>query len=119
MDVPLILVCQNELRNTEMLSAACAVGVGCCFAAPIGGKTTRQQPDEQMRTKRSQRAGQRGVNLIPSLIKVSHREGRNSTLAAASRGSGKMKHHRYRAAVGWPVNCTACVILIMVFVIRV
>lgn len=28
---------QNELRNTEMLSAACAVGVGCCFAAPIGG----------------------------------------------------------------------------------
>uniref|UniRef100_A0A667ZC32 Chloride channel protein 2 n=1 Tax=Myripristis murdjan TaxID=586833 RepID=A0A667ZC32_9TELE len=27
----------NELRNTEMLSAACAVGVGCCFAAPIGG----------------------------------------------------------------------------------
>ncbi|KAL7850881.1 hypothetical protein AOLI_G00212370 [Acnodon oligacanthus] len=26
----------NELRNTEMLSAACAVGVGCCFAAPIG-----------------------------------------------------------------------------------
>ncbi|XP_071348621.1 chloride channel protein 2a isoform X1 [Trachinotus anak] len=29
--------CKNELRNTEMLSAACAVGVGCCFAAPIGG----------------------------------------------------------------------------------
>ncbi|XP_051736906.1 chloride channel protein 2a isoform X2 [Ctenopharyngodon idella] len=28
---------KNELRNTEMLSAACAVGVGCCFAAPIGG----------------------------------------------------------------------------------
>uniref|UniRef100_A0A7N6F7J1 Chloride channel protein 2 n=1 Tax=Anabas testudineus TaxID=64144 RepID=A0A7N6F7J1_ANATE len=28
---------RNELRNTEMLSAACAVGVGCCFAAPIGG----------------------------------------------------------------------------------
>uniref|UniRef100_A0A8C5ADG7 Chloride channel, voltage-sensitive 2a n=1 Tax=Gadus morhua TaxID=8049 RepID=A0A8C5ADG7_GADMO len=27
----------NEMRNTEMLSAACAVGVGCCFAAPIGG----------------------------------------------------------------------------------
>ncbi|KAK5919554.1 hypothetical protein CgunFtcFv8_023434 [Champsocephalus gunnari] len=27
----------NGLRNTEMLSAACAVGVGCCFAAPIGG----------------------------------------------------------------------------------
>ncbi len=22
-----------------MLSAACAVGVGCCFAAPIGGKS--------------------------------------------------------------------------------
>ncbi|KAM8838856.1 chloride channel protein 2-like isoform 2-T2 [Synchiropus picturatus] len=28
---------KNEMRNTEMLSAACAVGVGCCFAAPIGG----------------------------------------------------------------------------------
>ncbi|KAJ8271154.1 hypothetical protein GJAV_G00123360 [Gymnothorax javanicus] len=28
---------ENELRNIEMLSAACAVGVGCCFAAPIGG----------------------------------------------------------------------------------
>ncbi|KAM4887278.1 chloride channel protein 2 isoform 1-T1 [Thomomys bottae] len=28
---------QNESRNTEMLAAACAVGVGCCFAAPIGG----------------------------------------------------------------------------------
>uniref|UniRef100_A0A452TG16 Chloride channel protein 2 n=1 Tax=Ursus maritimus TaxID=29073 RepID=A0A452TG16_URSMA len=26
---------QNESRNTEMLAAACAVGVGCCFAAPI------------------------------------------------------------------------------------
>uniref|UniRef100_A0A3B4WWT6 Chloride voltage-gated channel 2 n=1 Tax=Seriola lalandi dorsalis TaxID=1841481 RepID=A0A3B4WWT6_SERLL len=31
------MVKMNELRNTEMLSAACAVGVGCCFAAPIGG----------------------------------------------------------------------------------
>lgn len=40
----LIVVGQNELRNTEMLSAACAVGVGCCFAAPIGGKTTWLQP---------------------------------------------------------------------------
>lgn len=28
---------QNESRNTEMLAAACAVGVGSCFAAPIGG----------------------------------------------------------------------------------
>lgn len=41
---PSVCVCvciwQNELRNTEMLSAACAVGVGCCFAAPIGGKIT-------------------------------------------------------------------------------
>uniref|UniRef100_A0A665V084 4Fe-4S ferredoxin-type domain-containing protein n=1 Tax=Echeneis naucrates TaxID=173247 RepID=A0A665V084_ECHNA len=27
----------NESRNIEMLAAACAVGVGCCFAAPIGG----------------------------------------------------------------------------------
>ncbi|XP_076000985.1 chloride channel protein 2a isoform X1 [Genypterus blacodes] len=33
----LTLLGQNEMRNTEMLSAACAVGVGCCFAAPIGG----------------------------------------------------------------------------------
>lgn len=23
-----------------MLAAACAVGVGCCFAAPIGGRVT-------------------------------------------------------------------------------
>ncbi|XP_051778106.1 chloride channel protein 2c isoform X3 [Erpetoichthys calabaricus] len=28
---------KNESRNIEMLAAACAVGVGCCFAAPIGG----------------------------------------------------------------------------------
>ena len=28
---------QNESRNTEMLAAACAVGVACTFAAPIGG----------------------------------------------------------------------------------
>lgn len=28
---------QNESRNTEMLAAACAVGVASCFAAPIGG----------------------------------------------------------------------------------
>ncbi|NXX81834.1 CLCN2 protein, partial [Urocolius indicus] len=28
---------KNEARNIEMLAAACAVGVGCCFAAPIGG----------------------------------------------------------------------------------
>ncbi|XP_029964955.1 chloride channel protein 2 isoform X4 [Salarias fasciatus] len=35
-DVSLIGV-KNESRNIEMLAAACAVGVGCCFAAPIGG----------------------------------------------------------------------------------
>lgn len=29
---------QNESRNTEMLAAACAVGVASCFAAPIGGE---------------------------------------------------------------------------------
>ncbi|XP_043347993.1 chloride channel protein 2 isoform X1 [Dermochelys coriacea] len=28
---------ENQSRNIEMLAAACAVGVGCCFAAPIGG----------------------------------------------------------------------------------
>ena len=27
----------EESRVTELLSAACAVGVSCCFAAPIGG----------------------------------------------------------------------------------
>merc|ERR1719210_133858 len=27
----------NESRNSEMLAAACAVGVACCFASPIGG----------------------------------------------------------------------------------
>uniref|UniRef100_A0A672ISK7 Chloride channel 2c n=1 Tax=Salarias fasciatus TaxID=181472 RepID=A0A672ISK7_SALFA len=27
----------SHLSNIEMLAAACAVGVGCCFAAPIGG----------------------------------------------------------------------------------
>ncbi|XP_010209274.1 PREDICTED: chloride channel protein 2, partial [Tinamus guttatus] len=27
---------ENEARKIEMLAAACAVGVGCCFAAPIG-----------------------------------------------------------------------------------
>ncbi|KGL72445.1 Chloride channel protein 2, partial [Tinamus guttatus] len=29
---------ENEARKIEMLAAACAVGVGCCFAAPIGGR---------------------------------------------------------------------------------
>ena len=28
----------NESHKTEMLAAACAVGVACSFAAPIGGK---------------------------------------------------------------------------------
>ncbi|CAG9861445.1 unnamed protein product [Phyllotreta striolata] len=28
---------ENENRNTEMLAAACAVGVASCFAAPVGG----------------------------------------------------------------------------------
>ncbi|KAI5713177.1 hypothetical protein M8J75_014240 [Diaphorina citri] len=28
---------ENESRNSEMLAAACAVGVGSCFGAPIGG----------------------------------------------------------------------------------
>jgi chloride channel 2 len=28
---------ENESRTTEMLAAACAVGVGSCFAAPVGG----------------------------------------------------------------------------------
>lgn len=27
-----------------MLAAACAVGVGCCFAAPIGGRQSAQLP---------------------------------------------------------------------------
>merc|ERR1719495_897791 len=27
----------NESRNSEMLEAACAVGVACCFGSPIGG----------------------------------------------------------------------------------
>ena len=30
---------ENESRNSEMLAAACAVGVGACFAAPVGGKS--------------------------------------------------------------------------------
>jgi H+/Cl- antiporter ClcA len=28
---------ENESRQTEMLAAACAVGVATCFGAPIGG----------------------------------------------------------------------------------
>lgn len=28
-----------------MLAAACAVGVGCCFAAPIGGRVTLGPPN--------------------------------------------------------------------------
>ncbi|XP_055299959.1 chloride channel protein 2 isoform X4 [Sitodiplosis mosellana] len=28
---------ENESRHCEMLAAACAVGVGSCFAAPVGG----------------------------------------------------------------------------------
>nr|XP_026647851.1 chloride channel protein 2 isoform X1 [Zonotrichia albicollis] len=35
---------ENEARNIEMLAAACAVGVGCCFAAPIGGRVTPGRP---------------------------------------------------------------------------
>ncbi|XP_031716719.1 chloride channel protein 2 isoform X4 [Anarrhichthys ocellatus] len=34
---PSLVNIKNESRNIEMLAAACAVGVGCCFAAPIGG----------------------------------------------------------------------------------
>uniref|UniRef100_A0A3Q3L9Y7 Chloride channel protein 2 n=1 Tax=Mastacembelus armatus TaxID=205130 RepID=A0A3Q3L9Y7_9TELE len=34
---PSLIGIKNESRNIEMLAAACAVGVGCCFAAPIGG----------------------------------------------------------------------------------
>lgn len=29
---------QNQSRKTEILAAACAVGVACTFAAPIGGR---------------------------------------------------------------------------------
>ena len=29
---------RNESRKTEMLAAACAVGVACSFAAPVGGE---------------------------------------------------------------------------------
>ena len=28
----------NESRNSEMLAAACAVGVACTFSAPVGGQ---------------------------------------------------------------------------------
>lgn len=31
---------QNESRRSEMLAAACAVGVAGTFASPIGGKFT-------------------------------------------------------------------------------
>lgn len=31
------VVYENEGRNHELLAAACAVGVACCFAAPVGG----------------------------------------------------------------------------------
>ncbi|ALC46863.1 ClC-a, partial [Drosophila busckii] len=33
---PFRKIYQNESRNTEMLAAACALGLGTCFAAPIG-----------------------------------------------------------------------------------
>ncbi|XP_051520929.1 chloride channel protein 2-like [Myxocyprinus asiaticus] len=28
---------KNDLRNLEMITTGCAVGIGCCFGAPIGG----------------------------------------------------------------------------------
>ena len=33
----LMFTLQNESRNTEILAAACALGVSSCFASPIGG----------------------------------------------------------------------------------
>uniref|UniRef100_A0A0S7EW09 CLCN2 n=1 Tax=Poeciliopsis prolifica TaxID=188132 RepID=A0A0S7EW09_9TELE len=33
---------ENESRNTEMLVAACAVGLACCFASPVGGEFAGQ-----------------------------------------------------------------------------
>uniref|UniRef100_A0A8C1K6D8 Chloride channel 2c n=1 Tax=Cyprinus carpio TaxID=7962 RepID=A0A8C1K6D8_CYPCA len=30
----------NKARNEEMLTVGCAVGISCCFAAPIGGERT-------------------------------------------------------------------------------
>lgn len=36
---------ENESRHCEMLAAACAVGVGSCFGAPVGGNWTSN--DEQ------------------------------------------------------------------------
>lgn len=36
MAAPFRSIYQNESRNTEMLAAACALGLGTCFAAPIG-----------------------------------------------------------------------------------
>lgn len=35
---PFRSIYQNESRSTEMLAAACALGLGTCFAAPIGGE---------------------------------------------------------------------------------
>lgn len=32
---------RNENRATEMLAAACALGVACTFASPIGGEKRR------------------------------------------------------------------------------
>ncbi|KAL7728339.1 hypothetical protein ACLKA6_007436 [Drosophila palustris] len=34
---PFRSIYQNESRNTEMLAAVCALGLGTCFASPIGG----------------------------------------------------------------------------------
>ena len=35
---PSLLYPQNEAHSNELLAAACAVGVSCNFAAPIGGR---------------------------------------------------------------------------------
>lgn len=70
---------QNEARKIEMLAAACAVGVGCCFAAPIGGRVTpgprtpthQGPPGEGSRTpgwlarEREQGGGREGMNGHP------------------------------------------------------
>ncbi|KAH8312787.1 hypothetical protein KR044_012936, partial [Drosophila immigrans] len=38
MATPFRSIYQNESRSNEMLAAACALGLGTCFAAPIGGE---------------------------------------------------------------------------------
>ncbi|XP_015252908.1 PREDICTED: chloride channel protein 2 [Cyprinodon variegatus] len=82
---------ENESRNIEMLAAACAVGVGCCFAAPIGGVLFSIEVTSTFFAVRNYWRGFFAATFSAFIFRV---------LAVWNRDEGSCYHHYYITVYG-------------------